>query len=104
MKIEKIGRILTLFFIAVLPWSVVLAVFGTEIIHLNVVRYFKEIFLVLIGILYMNDVIQRKVQMTIDTIDKAILIFIGILLLVSLMNITSMASFPNGPFMKSIVY
>jgi len=95
MKIEKIGRILTLFFIAILPWSVVLSVFGTEIIHLSIARYFKEIFLVTIALLYTYDVILRKIKITFDSIDKAILIFIGILLLVS---------FFNGTSLKGILY
>lgn len=90
MKIEKIGRILTLFFIATLPWSVVLSVFGTEIIHLNAARYYKEIFLVLIGLLYIYDIIRQKAKITYDTIDQVIVSFIGILILVSVFNGTSL--------------
>lgn len=90
MKIEKIGRILTLFFMAILPWSVALSVFGTEIIHLNVVRYFKEIFLVTIALLYLYDaLLRKKVTITFDRIDVTIFAFIGILLLVSFFNGTS---------------
>jgi hypothetical protein len=73
MKIENIGRIVTLCFVALLPWSVIFSVFGTERLHLDIARYFKEIFLGVIGILYIYEIIKRKLKITFDTIDWAIL-------------------------------
>ena len=96
MKIEKIGRILTLLFVAILPWDVILSVFGTEEIHLGLSRYFKELFLVLIGVLYLFEIVKRKVKISFDRIDVVIIAYIGILLLVSLWNGTSLKGIVFG--------
>lgn len=49
MNIKTLGRFLTLFFIAFLPWSVVISVLGTEKIHLDIFRFTKEIIIILIA-------------------------------------------------------
>jgi len=95
MKIENIGKFFTLFLVAFLPWSVIFSVLGTERLWLNIARFSKEILVIIIVILYVIDVIKRKIKIWFDLFDGLTLAFIGILLWVS---------FFQGTSLKWIVY
>lgn len=61
MKIEKIGRILTLFFIAALPWSVMISVIGVLKFDIQILRYWKEVFLMILCCVFIIEVWRKRI-------------------------------------------
>ena len=83
--IEKIGQKAVLFFIALLPWSVIISVFGSEQLHMGLFRFWKEIVMGIIFVLFCIDS-NRKKKLTYDGIDIAILLYILWLITVSIFH------------------
>lgn len=83
MNTQKIGRLLTLFFVAFLPWSVVFSVLGTERLHLDIFRFSKEIIIAMIGGLYLFQSVKKRIKITIDAFDVATIAFVLVLIGVS---------------------
>lgn len=83
MNTQKIGRFLTLFFVAFLPWSVAFSVLGTERLHLDIFRFSKEIIIALIGGIYVFESVKKRIKITIDAFDIATIAFTLTLLGVS---------------------
>ncbi len=90
MNIKTLGRFLTLFFIAFLPWSVVISVLGTEKIHLDIFRFTKEIVIILIAWLYLVDSFKKRIRFSVDLFDICTLAFAGLLVFVSLFQEVSL--------------
>ena len=58
---KKLGRLVIHIFVGLLPWSVLIAVFSTEVLGLNFVRYWKEGMLILVILLFAWDFfLQQK--------------------------------------------
>ena len=83
--IEKIGQKAVLFFIALLPWSVIISVFGSEQLHMGLFRFWKEIAMGIIFVLFCIDSYRKK-KLTYDGIDIAILFYILWLITVSIFH------------------
>lgn len=83
--IEKIGQKAVLFFIALLPWSVIISVFGSEQLHMGLFRFWKEIVMGIIFVLFCIDSYRKK-KLTYDGIDIAILFYILWLITVSIFH------------------
>ena len=83
--IEKIGQKAVLFFIALLPWSVIISVFGSEQLHMGLFRFWKEIVMGIIFVLFCVDSYRKK-KLTYDGIDIAILLYILWLITVSIFH------------------
>ena len=83
--IEKIGQKAVLFFIALLPWSVIISVFGSEQLHMGLFRFWKEIAMGIIFVLFCVDSYRKK-KLTYDGIDIAILLYILWLITVSIFH------------------
>ena len=83
--IEKIGQKAVLFFIALLPWSVIISVFGSEQLHMGLFRFWKEIAMGIIFVLFCVDSYRKK-KLTYDGIDIAILFYILWLITVSIFH------------------
>jgi hypothetical protein len=88
--IQKIWRSLTLCFIGFLPWSVVFTVFSTERLWFEWMRFSKEMFIGIIVLLGIIDALQKKRKITLDGIDIFIASYVAVLLIVSLIQNTSM--------------
>ena len=86
--IEKIGRRGVLFFIALLPWSVIISVYGGEELHIGLFRFWKEGVLALIFTFFLIDSYRRKIIPTYDRLDIAIGCYIVWLIVVSLFQHT----------------
>jgi len=82
--VQKIGRFFTFLFVGFLPWSVVISVFGTERLDFGLVRFSKEIFLVVLVCTFLYDFIKNKKRVIFDSIDLFIGLYVVSLLLVSL--------------------
>lgn len=89
MTIKKIGRFLTLFFIAFLPWSVVISVLGTEKMHLDIFRFTKEIIIVVIAACYFFENIKKRIKRVFDVFDWVTILFAFILVVVSIFQHTT---------------
>lgn len=95
MTIKSIGRFLTLFFVAFLPWSVLFSVFWSEKLHLDILRFSKELILIGIGWTYIYEVLKKKIKISFDRFDASVLAFIVVLILVTIVQDWSL---------KSIIY
>lgn len=81
--LQKIGRLLILFFVGFLPWSVIVTVFGMERMDIQMMRFCKEALIGIIVIVALLDMWRKKYRMTFDILDGAILLYILTLLIVS---------------------
>ncbi|MEI6711287.1 MAG: hypothetical protein WCK88_03545 [bacterium] len=90
MNIKTIGRFLTLFFIAFLPWSVVISVLGTEKMHLGIFRFIKEIIIAIIAGCYIFESMKKKIKIALDSFDIVTIIFALVLIVVSILQHTSL--------------
>lgn len=86
MKIEKIGRILTLFFIAALPWSVMISVIGVLKFDIQILRYWKEVFLMILFFVFAIEVYKKRISFQYDNIDILIFLFSLCLIIVTIFN------------------
>lgn len=76
MALEKIGRRLVLLFMALLPWSVIISVFGSEELHIGLFRFWKEAALASILIVFLLDAYRKKIQYSYDLLDIFIVLYI----------------------------
>lgn len=85
---QKIGQYLIYILVGLLPWSVIISVFGTYQLEIGGIRFFKEVLVVLITGLYLYDVWKKKTKIQLDTIDYATIGYICVLLWISLIKST----------------
>ncbi len=83
--IQKIGRQAVLFFMALLPWSVIISVFGDEQLGIGIFRFWKEIVMGGVFVLCCFDVYKKK-NFTYDILDGAIVLYMVWLVIVSFFN------------------
>lgn len=96
MFFEKIGKQAFNLFVILLPWSVLMSVFGGEKLDFEVIRFWKEILLFFIFVLYSIDAYRKKEKISADSIDVAILLYVFWLLLISAFNHASLSSYVYG--------
>ncbi len=82
--IQKLGQYLLLAFIGFLPWSVVISVFWTEQLHIELFRFLKEGWIFVILGLWIFDAIRKKNLPKFDILDYLIFGYIASLIVVSL--------------------
>lgn len=83
--IQKIGRQAVLFFMALLPWSVIISVFGDEQLGIGIFRFWKEIVMGGIFVLFCLDAYKKK-NFTYDILDGVIVLYMAWLVIVSFFN------------------
>ena len=93
---EKICRQLILFFVALLPWSVVISVFGWDKLHLGIFHFWKEIYLFCLFIFFVYQYYRGRIPRTFDRIDIAILAYFVWLIVVSFLHHTSLTGYIYG--------
>ncbi len=86
MTTKSLGRFITLFFVAFLPWSVIFSVFWSEKLHLDILRFSKELILISIGWVYVYEVLKKKIKISFDWFDGSILAFIGVLIFITIVQ------------------
>lgn len=77
---QKIGQYLIYILVGLLPWSVIVSVFGTYQLEIGGIRFFKEVLVVLITGIYLYDAWKKKTKIQLDTIDYATIGYICVLL------------------------
>lgn len=77
---QKIGQYLIFILVGLLPWSVIISVFGTYQLEIGGIRFFKEILVALIIGAYLYDAWKKKVKPHFDTLDYAIIGYICVLI------------------------
>lgn len=90
MSLKKIGRFLLLVFAGFLPWSVIVSVTGTERLGIEMMRFTKEFFLLLIFLVGLLDMWRRRYRPSFSMIEGAILLYILTLITVSIATGTSL--------------
>lgn len=96
MFFEKIGKQALHLFVILLPWSVLMSVFGGEKLGFDVIRFWKEMLLFFIFVVYVIVAYKKKEKISVDVIDGAILFYVFWLLLISSFNHVSLASYMYG--------
>jgi hypothetical protein len=86
MFFEKIGKQGLNLFVILLPWSVLMSVFGGEKLGLEIIRFWKEILLFLIFLVYAIDAYKKREKISVDSIDVTIFLYVFWLLLISVFN------------------
>lgn len=92
---QKIGQYLIYILVGLLPWSVIISVFGTYQLEIGGIRFFKEILVALITGVYLYDAWKKKTKIQLDTLDYAIIGYICVLLWISLIE---------GTPLKGVIY
>lgn len=82
--LQKIGRLLVLFLIGFLPWSVIVSVFGTERLGIELFRFTKEVIIGIILLIALLDAWKKRYKVAFDRLDVCIVLYIVTLLVVSL--------------------
>ncbi len=93
---QKIGQYLIFILVGLLPWSVIISVFGTYQLEIGGIRFFKEILVALIIGAYLYDAWKKKVKPHFDTLDYAIIGYICVLIWVSLIENTPLKGMIYG--------
>lgn len=88
--LQKIGRTSVLFLIGFLPWSVVVSVFGTERLGIELFRFAKEAIIGIIVVLGVLDAWKKRYRATFDILDGSIVLYVTVLLVVSLFTQASL--------------
>lgn len=83
---QKIGQYLIYILVGLLPWSVIISVFGTYQLEVGGIRFFKEILVALITIVYLYDAWRKKIKFHIDTLDYAMIGYLSVLMAISLVQ------------------
>lgn len=93
MSFAKIGRQALLTFIGLLPWSVLIAVFFWEQLGFSVFRFWKEIFLLVLFVIFFFSSVRGKIKFSWDGIDILVLLYTIWLLAISFYRGGSIVSY-----------
>ena len=96
MSFAKIGRQSLSLFVGLLPWSVLISVFGADQLGFGIFRFWKEFFLVFILGVFCLDCMRKKYTFSWDIFDLVIVLYIVWMILISLLNHANLQAYIYG--------